>query len=88
MQRVGVGVEEKEGIGGSQSLPGLGDYMHVSTVLTLLACGSQDWELGADLSRILGFSEDDGGGLREGECWVMGYERLQLGQSQRGADTC
>lgn len=25
---------------------------------------------------------------REGESWVMGYERLQFGQSQRGADTC
>lgn len=37
-------------VGGSQSPPGLGGYMDVSTALTLLACGSQDWELGADLS--------------------------------------
>lgn len=41
--------------------------------------GSQKMAVG-----VLDFPQN----TREGESWVMGYERLQLGQSQRGADTC
>lgn len=64
--RVGARVEEEEGAGGwePESI-GTWEGTWMSAWLTLLAYGSQDWELGMIYptgARILGFSEYEGGG--------------------------